>query len=83
MLAISVLTTLCTAGIAFYVRFLLALCKECAPRWISRHKPPRLRLEEIGASKQWPSRPRQSRAALQITEISLNINSHKLRKDRA
>lgn len=83
MLAISVLTTLCTAGIAFYVRFLLALCKECAPRWTSSHRVPRLRLEEIGNTKQWPSRPRQSRAALQITEIPLNINSHELRRDRA
>jgi len=25
---------LCTAGIAFYVRFLVALCKECTPRRI-------------------------------------------------
>jgi hypothetical protein len=82
MLAISVLTTLCTAGTAFYLRFLLALCKECAPRWIIRRKPPRLGLEEIGASKQWPSNPHQSRAALQITEIPLNINFHELRKDR-
>ena len=83
MLAISVLTTLCTAGIAFYVRFLLALCKECAPRWISRHKPPRLRLVKIASSKQQPSKPRPSRAARQITEIPLNINFHELRKDRA
>jgi hypothetical protein len=82
MLAISVLTTLCTAGIAFYVRFLLALCKECAPRWISPHKPRRLRFEEIRASKQQPSPPRHSRAALQITEIPLN-SFHELRKDRA
>jgi hypothetical protein len=26
------MTVLCTAGIAFYVRFLVALCKECKPR---------------------------------------------------
>ena len=83
MLAISVLTTLCTAGIAFYVRFMLALCKECAPRWIGRHKPARLRLEKIGTSEQQSSKPRHSRAALQITQIPLNINIHELRKDRA
>jgi len=83
MLAISVLMTLCTTGIAFYVRFLLALCKECAPRWISRHKPSRLRWEEIRTTKQQPSPPRHSRAALQITEIPLNISVHELRKDRA
>ena len=28
----TVMTGLCTAGIAFYVRFLVALCKECKPR---------------------------------------------------
>ena len=27
-------TLLCTAGVAFYVRFLVALCKECTPRRI-------------------------------------------------
>ena len=27
----AVMTVLCTAGIAFYVRFLVALCKECKP----------------------------------------------------
>jgi hypothetical protein len=26
------MTLLCTAGIAFYVRFLVALCKECKPQ---------------------------------------------------
>jgi len=83
MLVISVITTLCTGGTAFYLRFLLALCKECAPRWTSRRNPARLRLEEIGNIKQWPSKPRQSRAALQITEIPLNIDSHELRRERA
>jgi hypothetical protein len=28
------MTVLCTASIAFYVRFLVALCKECKPRSI-------------------------------------------------
>jgi hypothetical protein len=28
----TLMTVLCTAGIAFYVRFLVALCKECKPR---------------------------------------------------
>jgi membrane carboxypeptidase/penicillin-binding protein PbpC len=32
MLLIPAMTVLCTAGVAFYVRFLVALCKECAPR---------------------------------------------------
>jgi len=32
MFVMAVMTMLCTAGIAFYVRFLVALCKECKPR---------------------------------------------------
>lgn len=28
----SVLTVLCTSGIAFYARLLAALCEECKPR---------------------------------------------------
>jgi hypothetical protein len=28
----TVVTVLCTAGIAFYVRFLVAISKECKPR---------------------------------------------------
>ena len=34
MFVMWVWTVLCTAGIAFYVRFLVALCKECKPRVI-------------------------------------------------
>jgi hypothetical protein len=34
MFVTAVLTMLCTAGIAFYVRFLVALWKECKPRRI-------------------------------------------------
>jgi hypothetical protein len=32
MFVTGVMTLLCTEGIAFYVRFLVALCKECKPR---------------------------------------------------
>jgi hypothetical protein len=34
MLVMPMVTALCAAGIAFYVRFLVALCKECMPRRI-------------------------------------------------
>jgi hypothetical protein len=34
MFVTGLMTVLCTAGIAFYVRFLVALCKECKPRRI-------------------------------------------------
>jgi hypothetical protein len=38
MLITSVMTLVCTAGIAFYLRFLVALCKECKPRWLGFSK---------------------------------------------
>jgi hypothetical protein len=34
MFVTAVTTMLCAAGIAFYVRFLVALCRECKPRLI-------------------------------------------------
>jgi hypothetical protein len=34
MFATAAITLLCTAGISFYVRFLVALCKECKTRRI-------------------------------------------------
>jgi len=32
MPAMAVITVLCAAGVAFCVRFMVALCKECQPR---------------------------------------------------
>jgi hypothetical protein len=34
MLIMPMVATLCASGIAFYIRFLVALCKECKPRRI-------------------------------------------------
>ena len=34
MFATTAITLLCTAGISFYVRFLVALCEECKTRRI-------------------------------------------------
>jgi hypothetical protein len=34
MFVMALMTVLCTAGIAFYLRFLVALCKECKPHSI-------------------------------------------------
>lgn len=43
MFVMALMTVLCTAAVAFYLRFLVALCRECKPRpigyWI------RLRLD--------------------------------------
>ena len=83
MLVISVITTLCTAGIAFYLRFVFALGQELTPRWISNRKPPRLRLEDKRTGNWLSPKPRLSRAALQITELPLNATFRELRRDRA
>jgi len=32
MFVMALMTVLCTAGVAFYLRFLVALCRECKPR---------------------------------------------------
>jgi len=32
MFVMALMTVLCTAGVAFYLRFLFALCRECKPR---------------------------------------------------
>jgi hypothetical protein len=34
MFVMLAMMVLCTAGVAFYVQFLVALCKECKPRRI-------------------------------------------------
>jgi len=35
MFVMATMTVLCTAGVTFYARFLVALCKECEPRRIA------------------------------------------------
>ena len=55
---IPVITTLCTAGAAFYLRFLLALCQECKPRWFNHHQPPQPRLVKRFAAHHPPSESR-------------------------
>jgi hypothetical protein len=82
MLVISVITTLCTAGVVFYLRFLFAVCKECKPRWISYPKTARPRLEEKLPVPRLRSKPRTSRAAFEITEIPRNTTLKSLRRDR-
>jgi hypothetical protein len=54
MIVISVWTLLCTAAIAFYLRFLVALCKECKSRLIGC----RVRLR-LSSSKDAMAEPRE------------------------
>jgi hypothetical protein len=72
MLLTSFITMVCTAGTAFYLRFLFALCKEYNSR-VSRDRrprPPRLRLEKLHVTPP-PRKDFRHRAARQITEIPL------------
>lgn len=82
MWVISVITTLSAAVVAFYLRFLFALCKEIAPRWINYRTALWVRLEKW-TGKNLPSKLGHSSAPLQITEMPLNIDFDELRKDRA
>jgi len=54
MVFIAAVTTLSAAGIGFYIRFLLALCGECKPRWMSVQKAPRIRFREPRSVKSLP-----------------------------
>ena len=58
MLLIPTMTVLCTAGVAFYGRFLVALCKECEPRRSGYRLRLRLRTREATIVElQRPERP--------------------------
>src|ERR1700735_2972576 len=53
----TLMTVLCTAGIAFYGRFLVALCKECKPRSVGYWVRLRLVLGESELAE--PPQPRK------------------------
>jgi len=72
---------LCMGEVAFYLRFLVALCKECKPRRLRIRKESRL-LKKMPKVERQPSTPRLPPAALQIAEIRLNANFHELSRDR-
>jgi hypothetical protein len=81
MLAMSVITTLCAAGVAFYLRFLYALWKEMKPGLIefSRRFRPRLgRNVAPGLTRSNRTRPRE---ALRLIEVKRNTAFEELRKD--
>jgi hypothetical protein len=74
----AVITVLCTAGITFYMRFLVALCKECNPSRIGYWV--RLRLgsgDHAIAELQHRKKP-MTRAALERVECGLLSNRSNL-----
>jgi hypothetical protein len=83
MLTKYVITVLCAGGVAFYLRFLFALWKECGPRFTrqGRPKPPRLRLERLSEHRELPFEISRPDAALQITEIPRRTTFRTLRRD--
>jgi hypothetical protein len=82
MLITSAITLLCTAGIAFYLRFLLALCRECKPRWLAFSKHLRLFSGSYAVPKLPVPAKRAARgAAIGFVEINLNTLFEESRKD--
>ena len=75
-----VIMTLCAAGVAFYLRFLAALCKECQPRWMNYRQSSLLRL-----GKRFGAQPLRSKTnplvAVQITYVLRSTNFQELRRD--
>jgi hypothetical protein len=69
MLIPSFITMLCVGGVAFYLRFLVALCKEWKLRRLRIRKESRL-LKRMPKVERRPSNPHLFAAALQIAEIS-------------
>jgi hypothetical protein len=78
----SVITMLCVGGVTFYMRFLVALCKEWKPRQRRAHKESRL-LQKMPKVDQKSSKPYPSLAALKISETRLNIDTHEFRRHQA
>jgi hypothetical protein len=63
MFVMVLMTVLCTAGIAFYLRFLVALCRECKPRPIGYWVRLRLASGEDTIAELQESEQRVDRAA--------------------
>jgi hypothetical protein len=59
----ALMTVLCTAGIAFYLLFLVALCKECKPRSVGYWVPLRLDSGESAIAEAPQRRKPVTRAA--------------------
>jgi hypothetical protein len=81
MLAMSVITALCTAGVAFYLRFLSALWKEIKPGLIGFS-----RRFQFGFGGNIPaalsrSKAPKARELLRLIEVGPNATCEGLRKD--
>ena len=82
MLIPSFITMLCLGGMTFYLRFLVALYKEWKPRRRHAHKQSRV-LQTMPKVDRPRSKSQPSLAALKISEIRLNVDSHEFRRHRA
>jgi hypothetical protein len=81
MLAMSAITMFCTAGVAFYVRFLLALWKEIKPGLIAYWRLLRTGFEQKVTAVTPRPKLRPSRVALRRVEAALNATFEELGKD--
>lgn len=63
MVATVLMTTLCATGIAFYIRFLVALALECKSRWICYLVHLRLGSRDLSITEEQESGECSARAA--------------------
>src|SRR5579862_3602664 len=76
----SFITMFCVGGVSFYLRVLIALCKEWKPR-SRRDRIGSQFLPKTAKAERFPSNPQPSIATLKISEIRLNnIDSHEFRR---
>ena len=79
MMLMAVITMIGTVGMGFYLRFLLALCKEFKPRWMNRKPQPLRFTQKLPVRKM----PIPFRPAPQTITITRNTTYNELRRDRA
>jgi len=82
LLITSAMALICTAGVAFYLRFLVALWKECKPRWLAFSK----HLRPVSGGHSAPIlRPTDNHvarhSAVKLTKINLNALLEESRKE--
>jgi hypothetical protein len=77
MFVTAAITLVCTAGVSFCVRFLVALCQECRPHrigyWVRRHT----------AEEEIARRPERESLWLALPENGLNSDCSSIRSGSA
>jgi hypothetical protein len=80
MVALPVITTLCTLGVAFYLRFLLAIGKELKPGLIGLARRFQFQLDRNFTTELLRRKPVKARDVLRVVNLEPNT-LEVLRKD--